>query len=812
MIETRTLVRECVQGYVFWSLFQGLGPMIWFYPLNELELSGYEIFAVTFFAPVLVGIPGVLKLLQNRWMLGILRMATVGSLASFQASTTLIRLAILALGTGAAMLVFTVTLWSKDSRIRCHTFWGIILGFMSFVTSRVWFVSFVPTWWSIGAIAALDHIISGADISEVKESPSKTIDRPYWLPTAIGFGSLLYLTHWCFGESSLVLRWVVKGYPDHGPAPYPWGSFILIDLGLGVLIMSWSWMTKSKIWWIVGLISILILYYLPTWIGFMGGLALSIFTMSIWPVLVDRMTLCPPARSMFVVMVTYLVQIFFFVWTVAYNFVPGGVYTREHTDYLIAAVMIGIFIGMFIGGEYNSHTAFPCDNKKQVPFNKIRTVTVLIVCIGLLGYGMRYSDNQIKQPEKKNEKEFSAAIWTFHFGYDNKGWPSMDRAAKLFKDTDIGKQEGSNETIAFSDVKCVDHCGQSCCLYCDTCNKLICFKCITKVHNGHEFIEEDDYIKGKVEMTPKQQSRIKFEISKEYTTDLNHIHFIAVCSDGSMWMGDGFKSKLQHVILKENRTEIILSRNTMIYGMAKSHLNNILVTTGETKVKLINTMTGQLTDSRYDVKPLTASSIHVTSDHRVIIGAKSPGRLFPATGRRVVIAMDPKGQQLKEYEHDNHKKQRLFNLPRFLTSTKHNKRLFTYPKFIASTSNGNICVVDWLDDDYRSRVVVLSQGGDILGIYTGHPDVNTGSNSFIAQGILTTPLDNIVLTDLGNHLLHILTDQGQFITYFNLRDMGIIRPCLALSTSGTIFLGCRSEKSSPETTKAKLYELEYSGF
>ncbi|CAG2203902.1 PGAP2-interacting protein [Mytilus edulis] len=406
MIETRTLVRECVQGYVFWSLFQGLGPMIWFYPLNELELSGYEIFAVTFFAPVLVGIPGVLKLVQNRWMLGILRLATVGSLASFQASTTLIRLAILALGTGAAMLIFTVTLWSKDSRIRYSAI-----------------------------IRVTKYLQLCSDISEVKESSSKTTDRPYWLPTAIGFGSLLYLTHWCFGESSLVLRWVVKGYPDHGPAPYPWGSLILMGLGLGVLVMSWSWMTKSKIWWIGGLISILMLYYLPTWMGFMGGLGLSIYTMSIWPVLVDRLTLCPPARSMFVVMVTYLVQIFFFVWTVAYNFVPGGVYTREHTDYLIAAVMIGIFIGMFIGGEYNSHTAFPCDNKKQVPFNKIRTVTVLIMCIGLLGYGMRYSDNQIKQPEKKNEREFSAAIWTFHFGYDNKGWPSMERAAKLFKDT-----------------------------------------------------------------------------------------------------------------------------------------------------------------------------------------------------------------------------------------------------------------------------------------------------------------------------------------------------------------------------------------
>lgn len=73
------------------------------------------------------------------------------------------------------------------------------------------------------------------------------------------------------------------------------------------------------------------------------------FTMSVWPILVDRLTLCPPARSMFVVMVTYLVEIFFFVWTVAYNFVPGGVYTREHTDVLMAVVMIGIFIGMFLG-------------------------------------------------------------------------------------------------------------------------------------------------------------------------------------------------------------------------------------------------------------------------------------------------------------------------------------------------------------------------------------------------------------------------------------------------------------------------------
>lgn len=104
-------------GYIFWSLVQHLPPMIWFYPLNELEISGYEAFAVMMFSPILfVGI--VRRVCQSRWGLAVLRLGALASLASFQAPSTLTRLVVLACGCFCIMLVFAATLWSSSPQQR----------------------------------------------------------------------------------------------------------------------------------------------------------------------------------------------------------------------------------------------------------------------------------------------------------------------------------------------------------------------------------------------------------------------------------------------------------------------------------------------------------------------------------------------------------------------------------------------------------------------------------------------------------------------------------------------------------------------
>ena len=53
--------------------------------------------------------------------------------------------------------------------------------------------------------------------------PSKSASRRSGVVVGLGLGSLLYITHAIFGEVSLVCRWVVRGYPDNGPEPNPWG-------------------------------------------------------------------------------------------------------------------------------------------------------------------------------------------------------------------------------------------------------------------------------------------------------------------------------------------------------------------------------------------------------------------------------------------------------------------------------------------------------------------------------------------------------------------------------------------------------------
>ncbi|VDI51645.1 P2X purinoceptor 4 [Mytilus galloprovincialis] len=505
---------------------------------------------------------------------------------------------------------------------------------------------------------------------------------------------------------------------------------------------------------------------------------------------------------------------------------------------------------------------------------------------------------------------------------------------KLLNIKEIGEHEDSWNSFAFSKLNCQDHPNQPCSLYCKTCSNVICLKCIVKVHNGHDFVDEEEFCdkkevlqegqkkvqsnlsklscrKGKM-MAPEEAenpkllqikqnimdhkknlckimeiyadnlvhdanqqfgtlkqeegtkidkeiqnmhaknealesiiksrdfmkflsdfdklyvslnenmlqdtsnisslpnfvpaeftvlnfgtlegnlSHAKFKVTNQWTTELRNIHSIVRCLDSSLWIADNVNGLLQHVKLETDNVNLLSSFNSKVFGLVDIS-SCILLSTEETRLKKIDRGSSDIGDSVYSIAPLIARDVHVTKDEKVVITARSPGKAFSAKGRSVVLVNQP-GKRFVKFD--------LFEYERYP------KPLFTLPVRVASTSNGNICVVDTLEKDLRGRVVVIGQAGKVKGIYSGHDDVNSKDKPFKPQDILATPSDNILVTDWENHLIHILNHDGEFISYYNLKDIGIYYPhSLALSTSGHLYIGCTgSFIPFLKTFRGKLYK------
>ncbi|XP_063418717.1 uncharacterized protein LOC134701493 [Mytilus trossulus] len=304
---------------------------------------------------------------------------------------------------------------------------------------------------------------------------------------------------------------------------------------------------------------------------------------------------------------------------------------------------------------------------------------------------------------------------------------------------------------------------------------------IQKALHGELTEPDDDYAHEQFEAKVKEQ----------YETGLKLVEFLVCGNAGTLWIGYTKDKIIQKIQLSNGMLNIVQEIQVHCAGMALLQTGDLLISAAESNLKILSHTTGILTNSKYSVEPLITGGVHLIGNEKVVIRARKKGPVFPVKGPQHVVLMDIDGKIEKVYDSDNN-----------------GKPIFTAPQKITTDTDNNIYVLDTLNTEWNGRIVALDKTIGVSWIYSGHPDIT--KETFKPRDLISTQLNNIIITDMCSDMIHILNISGECIHYLNTRDqLGIVLPCsVGIDNTGTLYIGCNTTK----TNKTNLYAVHFSGF
>ncbi|KAF9446745.1 hypothetical protein P691DRAFT_166821 [Macrolepiota fuliginosa MF-IS2] len=483
-------------SYVFLTLFTALIPSLFYFSIWELGIAGQELALLAALSPFFLGFSSVRTFAISRMGQVVLQSLSLTSLLAYLLDKPLQRLMIVTPAVALGSLAVAAKWLDNDGGYQAIVFglgWIVtsLAKHANHTNNPLWpFINSKSGGYNrtglVLAILALRQLSTRPITLPKSTTKLHGIQQPHWISAALPLGSLIFSIHTLLAESSTLVAWSWSGYENgapRGPLPHVHSSLtILVQcLGLALALYSIKDSTsdttsisqpsggnaekgKSGAQWNVvstpnpiyafisspgfytfGVASAYVLYSYKNWPGYVGGLGVAFFLMCMIPIVFRRVVAATKAdgdmpsnvgRTLGTAFVVYCLLTLACIFTVAYAFIPGGVYFRERTD-MVLIVQMACFLPLF---SLPSRSAI---RSTEPSLQVSRTTTsyiyaLLSIMSAVSGIVTIYRlPSSPPQPFKPGPRIIQAGIWTVHFGFDNEGHDSQRGIRNLVRDMQL---------------------------------------------------------------------------------------------------------------------------------------------------------------------------------------------------------------------------------------------------------------------------------------------------------------------------------------------------------------------------------------
>ncbi|KAF2666706.1 calcofluor white hypersensitive protein [Microthyrium microscopicum] len=441
-------------GFTFWTMLTSLGVCVWYFPLWHMGLSGYEVIIMTTIAPSIMAIPSLRTLVARHSY--IFHFLSMSGIAAYLVQDPANRLFTVGFAVSMSCLAWAGTFYAEktqpqrlESRILGFGL-GLILStvakFAFYTNNPLWAIMHAENggWNGTGLVLGVLAAIRSTRQSSSRRGDSALSYKPKGssIFATLGLGAMFFAMHSLLSDSSTMILWVWSGWPANGPLAVPHGAYTITCMGVGLLagVIAPNF-SKSWTFYGIGVTGAAMLTLKEDWTGFYGGLALATYIMGVAPALISSAVLHSPALVFGLGFMIYNLFVLAHVWTTAYAFVPGGPLLREHTDYVMTAMMLCIGAGVYSAqasaistpSKFSATKASPAAKRSRSYY--IYMLIVLEMLAVSTAY-LRFPSYDYK-PYHPEEKSITAGIWTIHFSIDNDMWSSERRMRDAIRDLEL---------------------------------------------------------------------------------------------------------------------------------------------------------------------------------------------------------------------------------------------------------------------------------------------------------------------------------------------------------------------------------------